>query len=238
MNAMIISIAGYGVEIKSEYGFSSKMYTAFRSNSPVAISISLTDDDIDFSAVERYPKAYLRINTFQILCKLANSFLDLNVILMHGAVIGLNNSSYLFTAPSRTGKTTHILKWLERLPDAYVINGDKPFIKLLNDGTQPLACGSPWAGKENMYTNTNVPLKAIICMERAEENSIHVISFSEAFPILLQQTYRPDDEEKMRKTLRLLQQLNGYVKFYKFKCNNYQEDCFNVAYTALVREDY
>lgn len=236
MNTIVISIAGYGVEIKSEYGFSPNMYAPFRRNIPVAISIYLTDDDIDFSAVKRNVKANLYIKSFRILHKMADAFLDLNVLLVHGVAVGFHNCSYLFTAPSRTGKTTHVLKWLEFLPDAYVVNGDKPFIKLPDDDSQPLACGSPWAGKEKMFTNTMVPLKAIIFMERSEENTIHEISFAEAFPFLLKQTYRPDDEEKMKKTLKLLQKLNGFVKCYKFQCNNYKDDCFDVAYNALVRE--
>ena len=85
-----------------------------------------------------------------------------------------------------------------------------------------------------MYTNTMVPLKSIILMERAEDNHIEQISFAEAFPKLLQQVYRPEDEEKMRKTLRLMQRLNGPVSFWRFQCNNFKDDCFDVAYNALV----
>ena len=80
-----------------------------------------------------------------------------------------------------------------------------------------------------------VPLKSIILMERAEENHIEQISFAQAFPTLLQQTYRPDDEEKMRKTLRLMQRLPPAVSFWRFQCNNFKDDCFDVAYNALVK---
>ena len=143
--------------------------------------------------------------------------------------------TYIFSAASGTGKTTHICKWLRHLPKAFVVNGDKPFLKFKNDGTV-LACGSPWAGKENLYTNTMVPLKAIVLMERAEENHIEQISFAEAFPFLLQQIYRPINEEKMRKTLQMLQRLSLAVTFWRFQCNNYKDDCFDVIYNALVRD--
>lgn len=155
---------------------------------------------------------------------------------MHGAIIVLNGCAFFFAAPSGTGKSTHILRWLERCPDAFVVNGDKPFIKFNDDGTV-LACGSPWAGKENLYTNTMVPLKSIILMERAEDNHIERISFAEAFPKLLQQTYRPEDPDKMRKTLKLMQRLNPAVSFWRFKFNNMKDDCFEVAYNALVGQD-
>ena len=86
-----------------------------------------------------------------------------------------------------------------------------------------------------MYTNTMIPLKDIVLMERAEDNHIEQISLAEAFPGLLQQVYRPDDEEKMRKTLRLMQRLSPAVTFWRFQCNNFKDDCFDVAYNALVK---
>ena len=170
-----------------------------------------------------------------VLKSICTEFIDNDIFMMHGAVIADGLFSYLFTAPSGTGKTTHILKWIEHIPGAFVINGDKPFIKLSKEGSKPLACGSPWAGKENLYTNTMVPLKSIILMERAEENYIEEISFIEAFPALLQQTYHPDDEEKMRKTIRLLKRLYPAVTFWRFHFNNFRDDCFDVAYNALTK---
>ena len=178
------------------------------------------------------------LESLAILRKLADALLERNTLLIHGAAISVNGSAFLFSAPSGTGKTTHICKWLKQLPDAFAINGDKPFIKFPEDITlPPLACGSPWAGKENMYTDVSIPLKAIIYMERAENNYIEEISFSQAFPLILQQTYRPDSEGKMRRTINLLQRLNTLVKFYKFQCNNFSDNCFDVAYEALVRNN-
>ena len=179
---------------------------------------------------------YGEIESSIVCFKTAESLLDFDSILFHAAAVAYNNKAYLFSAPSGTGKTTHIRKWLEYLPVSFVVNGDKPFIKLSSEFPQPLACGSPWAGKENMYTNTMVPLKSIIFMERAANNHIEQIAFTEAFPLILQQVYRPDDEAKMRKTLHLVQRLNPMVTFWRFRCNNFKDDCFDVAYNALVKD--
>ena len=175
----------------------------------------------------------IRAEYYNILQQITLTLIDYSIILLHGATIAHSIGAYLFTAPSGTGKTTHILKWLSNYPEAFVVNGDKTFLKFEDDGTV-LACGSPWAGKENMHTNTMVPLKAIVLMERAEDNHIEQISFAEAFPFLLQQVYRPEDEEKMRKTLRLMQRLGKSATFWRFQCNNFKDDCFQVAYEALV----
>lgn len=64
---------------------------------------------------------------------------------MHGTVVDHNGQAYMFTAPSGTGKTTHAKLWLDNLPDAFIVNGDKPFI--IAGDEQPKACGTPWAGK-------------------------------------------------------------------------------------------
>lgn len=173
------------------------------------------------------------METYALHAKLSEKLVDYGVFLMHGAAVAHAGGAYLFSAKSGTGKTTHVRIWRRNLPDAFVVNGDKPYI-LAGDVSTPMVYGSPWAGKENMYKNTGVPLKAIILMDRAEENSIRRISFSEAFPGLLKEVYRPEDPEKMRETLKLLKSMDGKIGFYRFECNNYSDDCFDVAYGALV----
>ena len=235
MNAINIRIAGHVARITSEYRISPSLYADFRTEMAADFCVPITDEDIDFSYAN--DSNYRKIMPIipRVLRKMAEALNEYDVLLMHGAVIALHGAAFMFTAVSGTGKSTHILKWLDNCPDAIVVNGDKPFIKFSGDGAPPLACGSPWAGKENLYTNTMVPLKSIILMERAEDNRMEQISFAQAFPTLLQQVYRPDDEEKMRKTLRLMQRLNPAVSFWRFQFNNFKDDCFDVAYNALVQ---
>ncbi len=232
-----ICIAGMTVRIHSLYSRAFWFCYFFLSNKSPDFEVSISDQDLQKEQsltsgdVGRFLGSCLE--PAAVHRRIVEKAIDYCVVLMHGAVIAVNDQACLFTAPSGTGKTTHIRKWLDHLPSAFVVNGDKPFIKINDDGSV-LACGSPWAGKENMYTNTMVPLKAIVLMERAEENHIEQISFAQAFPTLLQQTYRPDDAEKMRKTLRLMQRLSPSVSFWRFQCNNFKDDCFDVAYNALV----
>lgn len=231
MNSLSIKVADLVISIHAEYVPMNSMYKNFRCQQHADLHIKLDEEDLSFNYVNSLNKAYVK--TSSILKKISDALIEHNVLLFHGAVIAYDNIAILFTASSGTGKTTHIRKWLEHCKDSFVINGDKPFLKFTDDGNV-LACGSPWAGKENMYTNTMIPLRAIVQMTRADENLIEQVSFAQAFPFLLQQVYRPDDEEKMRKTLRLMQRLGPAVTFWKFQCNNFKEDCFRVAYEALV----
>lgn len=168
---------------------------------------------------------------------ISEELLSFDTLLIHGAVVALHGAAYMFTAKSGIGKTTHVQNWLESIAGAYVVNGDKPFIIVRKADELPLACGSPWAGKENMQTNTVVPLKAIILMERAEENHMERVSFTQAFPFLFQQVFHPESVVNMRKTLSLMQRMNTAVSFWRFQCNNFKDDCFKVTYEALVTQN-
>ncbi len=164
---------------------------------------------------------------------IAEAFLDYDTFLMHGAVIATDNGAYLFTGQSGTGKTTHVKKWLENVENSYIVNGDKPFI-ICKDGI--FACGTPWSGKEHYDRNTIVPLRSIVLMERSTENRMEEMSFKSIFPYLLQQTFRPMDADKMRRTLALLMKLKDNVHFYKFYFDNFKDDCFQVAYNELTKQ--
>jgi hypothetical protein len=98
-----------------------------------------------------------------------------------------------------------------------MVNDDKPLLKITADGV--FVCGTPWDGKHHLSTNTSVPLKALCILERAETNHIEPISFKEAYPMLLQQSYRPAEPEKLLKTLVLAEQLGKTVKLYRLGCN-------------------
>ena len=169
-----------------------------------------------------------------MLDKLLNALLDYNILLIHGAAVCYNNAAYLFTGRSGIGKTTHALKWIENKPEAFIINGDKPFIRVFDNGQQPLICGSPWNGKENLGTNVMVPLKAIAILSRADNNCITPISYRDAFTSIYSQIYRPVETNKMRKTLTMLKSLEESIQFFDFEINNFEEDCFPIAFNALA----
>ena len=150
--------------------------------------------------------------------KLAEAIPAFDTFLMHGSVIATGNWAYMFTAASGVGKTTRTRLWLDEYSDSYIINGDKPYIKITE--TEALACGTPWCGKEGWNTNIMLPLRACFLLERAESNNqnyIKEVSFGEAFTTLYQQSYHPVDRDSMRKTLHLLKKLEGKVHFYKFR---------------------
>ena len=251
-NHFNVNIAGLEAEINTVYSSSYFFCEEFLSDGNPLFIIEVTREDINTAIQKERGFFYTRtgfiggqngwdikkeINESRIEIsivyeKFIEAALAYDIIFMHGAVIAFHNQSFMFTAPSGTGKTTHIMKWLQNLNGSFVVNGDKPLIKIQkNDIT---AYGTPWCGKEKLCTNTKVPLKAIVLMERSETNHIEEISFGQAYPFLLQQTYIPYDAEKAKRTLSLLAGLYNQVRIYKFQFNNFADDCFDVAYHGIL----
>lgn len=177
------------------------------------------DISVEMNAVPgisvRYADEYLE--PFIIHRKIAEKMIQFDTLLMHGAVVAIDNKAYMFTANSGVGKTTRAKLWLNEYPDSIIVNGDKPLIKITENNV--LACGTPWCGNEGWNTNTMVPLQAIFLLERAENSEqtiIEEVSIGKAFPFLFEQTYRSMDVKLLKKTVALLKTLEGKVHVYKF----------------------
>ncbi|MCR5539746.1 MAG: hypothetical protein K6F71_02750 [Ruminococcus sp.] len=177
-----------------------------------------------------YPESYLE--TLAVYRKIVVQMLEYDTFLMHGAVVAVGERAWLFTAHPGTGKTTHIRLWLDNIEGSYVVNGDKPLIQI---GEQITVFGTPWSGKEGMNKNIGVKLCGIVLLERGAENCINALSFSEALPTLIQQSYRPKDKQQLSKTLALIGKLSGRVPMYRLQCNMLPDAAFT-AYSVLSAE--
>ena len=200
-------------------------------NPDIKVKITKADIENELKVSPIRKKDYVSAELTAAYRKIVEAALDYNFFLMHGAAIADGEESFIFSAPSGTGKTTHIKLWLQNSKNTMVINGDKPLIRILDNSV--VVCGTPWSGSEHMNTNIVKPLKSIVFMERGDDNFIEEISFSQAYLKLLEQTYIPREEIKAKKVLSLLLSLNGKLSFYRFRCNNFKEDCFDVAYNTL-----
>ena len=161
---------------------------------------------------EVYGDDYLE--SLAVYRQIAEQMTMYSTFLMHGAAVAVKGEAYMFTAASGVGKTTRLNRWLEQIEDSYVVNGDKPLLKVTD--REILVCGTPWCGKEKLHTNTVVPLRAIVLLERGEKEILRKITFSEAFVKLLGQSYRPENPDAMARTLRLIGALNGKTQFFRY----------------------
>lgn len=178
----------------------------------------------------QYSPQYLE--TLAALRKIADFMPEKDCFLMHGAVIAWKDQGYLFTAPSGTGKSTHLALWKKYLGDqAEVINGDKPLLKVTED--EVWVYGTPWAGKEQWQVNKKVALKGICFLERGEKNSIQKIDSFSALPFLMRQVYFTDAPQSAGKTMELLDQMLKIVPLYRMKCDISRE-AFECSFGAMT----
>ncbi len=162
-----------------------------------------------------YREPYLE--TLAVYRKIAERMPEYDTVLMHGSCVAVEGAAYLFTAKSGTGKSTHTRFWRELLGDrAIMVNDDKPLIRVGEGGAT--VYGTPWNGKHRLSSNIAVPLRAICILQRGVQNTIQPISGPEAYPMLLQQIYRPRDPAALGKTLTLIDRLMQAVSFWRLGC--------------------
>lgn len=177
---------------------------------------SAREEEIQDISVHYYPDSYLE--ELAVYRKIAEHMIDFDTILFHGSVIAVDGAGYMFTAKSGTGKSTHSRLWREYLGDrAVMVNDDKPLIHIGENGVT--VYGTPYNGKHRLGSNISIPLKAICILTRDTDNHIEPVTREQAYPILLQQTYRPKDRLKTIKTLTLINKLADQVKLYLLGCN-------------------
>lgn len=235
--AFRMRVAGRTAEIRPMYGEIRELCRDYLAPSEGAADITaeITPEDIrrEEAEADRRGQDFIspaRLETSAVLRRIAAAMLRYDTFLMHGAVISTGGQGYMITAPSGRGKSTRARLWADHIPGSRIVNGDKPFLRVGEDGVT--AFGTPWCGKEGWNFNTSVPLRAVFILERSENgDSVERLSFGEAFPALLRQTYRPDGADERRKTLALLQAMARSVNIFRFRSGPTPE-AVKLAYQA------
>lgn len=240
-----ISLAGVSIEICSLYNDVYKLCRDYLTEQNPHFCVTVTHADIDFerekstseAAHEGRPAVDFTpgyLETLAVYRQISEKMLKFNAFLMHGAVVALNGKAYLFTAPSGLGKTTHTRFWLQKYPEAFILNGDKPLLRMVEGHI--FACGTPWAGKEGQNRNMMLPLYAVCTLFRGKENCIDRVPFDKVFPLVIAQTYRPHDAEQMKKTLELIRAMGKCTRFYAMTCN-LDPDAARVAKEGMSKDE-
>ena len=200
---------------------------------PGEIEIWITREDVEREQENVQDAGYTMqyLETLALLRKISEVLPERDVFLMHGAVISWRGDAYMFTAPSGTGKSTHINLWKKYYANVTIVNGDKPFIRIKDSGVW--AYGTPWAGKEGWQENVAVPLRAICILGRGEDNWIEKMSLIQALPYIMRQIHYTDDPDMAGRILELLDQMMADVPIYWLECDMSREAA-ECSYKELV----
>ena len=112
----------------------------------------------------------------------------INAISLHSSFINYRGKAILFSGPSGTGKSTQAMLW-EKWRGARQINGDRTVIRNV-DGIW-LACGSPFSGSSGVCKNESVPIRTVVVLRQAADNSVRQLNSGEAFRFLYSETAIP-----------------------------------------------
>lgn len=242
---MRIEIAGVPVEVVCKHPRAEAFFRGYETDRPPLFRIEPTEADLEqaqagFDAAAKaegrqsfqHPPYSLEVHA--IHTRLAERLVFRNVLLMHGSALCIDGQAIIFTAPSGTGKSTHARMWRDAFGDrVWMINDDKPMLRI--EPGQVTACGTPWNGKHKLGCNGSAPLKAIVSLNRGEENRIVPMGKAEAFPVLRRQTFGSKDPAIAARILSLQAELLNAVDFYRLWCDQTPEAA-RVAYKGVMSE--
>lgn len=149
---------------------------------------------------------------------------ELELLLMQLGVFSLHSSfirrtegdAILFTAPSGTGKSTQADLWVEHA-GADILNGDRSMLRRV-DGVWT-AFGSPFAGSSNIFRNESAPVRALVVLRQAPENTIRRLSLAEAFRLIYSESVLPRwHTEAHQRVISLVTEIVSEVPVYLLAC--------------------
>lgn len=141
--------------------------------------------------------------------------LHFRALVFHASYIGVDGRAVLFTAPSGTGKSTQAELWrIHR--GAAVINGDKAGITLAG---APMAHGLPFAGTSGICENVSLPLRAVVVLRQAPENTVRRLGPAQAVAALCQNLFADQSvPEEWQLAVGLLLDLVSAVPVLELAC--------------------
>ncbi len=219
-----IKIADVAVGIYNRYGAVRNICNDYLTDEAPAFTVAASDGDLALelkyadelgAEADRSPEYLELVSVYRQICDRIHEY---GVYMLHASVIEKDGRGYGFSAPSGTGKSTHILLWRRVFGDTVnIVNGDKPLVRI-KDGIA-YAYGTPWCGKEGWQRNVQAPLHAICFLHRAQENKIEKMTVSEAFIRAIGQAYMPTHPEASQRVIDLVQKTVESVSFYSLGCN-------------------
>lgn len=136
--------------------------------------------------------------------------------ILHSSVIAVDGQAILFTAPSGTGKSTQAELW-RRYRDAEILNGDRVLLRFANG--KPFACGLPFAGTSGICKDFELPIRAVVVLNRANENRLERMHPTEAVRALTSQiSLHKWHAQDIPNAVDLSLRLTECLPFYRLAC--------------------
>ncbi len=137
-------------------------------------------------------------------------------LVFHASAIDDSGSGVLMVGHAGAGKSTQASIW-SRQRGVIALSDDRVGVRL-SDGIA-VAYGTPWGGTAGIAKNHSVPLKAILVLEQAPENSLSRLAIEDAAPPLLARCFLPYWNGPMvGAAMDVMNNLLEKVPVYQFRC--------------------
>lgn len=154
-------------------------------------------------------------------------------LMIHSATVVHDNQGIPFCGKSGAGKSTQANLWKKHL-NSWVLNYDKPCV--IQESGRVYVHGSPWSGKEALFLNKYVPLKAIVFVKQSKENSIVKLPRAQAYAnIYLHNFVYPITQDIEEKYKDIVGSIAVTVPTYELSCD-ISENAVEVLYTELFTD--
>lgn len=137
-------------------------------------------------------------------------------LILHASYIIWNGRTILFTAPSGTGKSTQAELWAEA-KNAEIINGDRAVLREKDGGMWSYSL--PFAGSSGICLNKSAPVRAVVVLAQAAENSVYELAPAEAIKHLYSQcALNRWNREEVEAVLGALTKMVRKIRVVKLDC--------------------
>ena len=210
-----------------------RFYRDTRTGAPFACTVQ-DGGDVDVRILSSYAPWGESVEQLFPLLALQHALLRKEHLLLHGAFLTFEGCGLLFTGRSGIGKTTQSRLWQQRFR-ARAVNEDRAVIDAASQTIR--VCGVPVAGSSPFCENKTVPLKAIIVLGQAPENSIQRLSAAKALPRIMDGVYLPAAfRTDLPATMELALRVCAAVPVYRLDCRPDIESAELVCRTVFGEE--
>jgi hypothetical protein len=180
-----------------------------------------TWDDLTLTEQRTGPRWQSLLNLGAGELILRSAILFTNGLILHASGIDDNGHGIVFVGHSGIGKSTQLRLWTS-IPGVIAIDDDRIAVRVnTNPATNKTevisTCyGTPW---KDIARNHAAPLSAIIVLEQAPENAIHLLAPATAASLLAARAFLPYwDQLLMSRAMANLNAILAHVPVYRLSC--------------------
>ena len=151
---------------------------------------------------------------------------------LHASLVEKDGFGVVFLGPSGMGKSTQAKLWEKYLGADFLI-GDRPGLRKI-DGKW-IGFGMPWDGKDKVFRQISVPVRALVWLEQAKENHIEPMNPVQAMTVMLKQAMMPVwDDIAMNGATVMMDALACEVPMYHLSCRP-DEAAVRLTYDTICK---